>query len=295
VIVLDLNQQERLAVKDLSWSNPTRIDYSQNARWLAIELNNKEVRVRSEESAKFIQTYEGVLPRGSAFSPDHELLAIQSGDQIHIYNAGVSDDRVVRVLHGYPVNARFGYLMGSDIAGGSTFKNILLWSTKSGRQLEKENYKVLSNCQVAYTTDGTFMTSGSNFGFFTSDITSSFLCSKALNARALDITYVEDGDYAAVGLENGQIELWNIENSSATYLKTESGRVEAVAMTPDTRLLISGGSDGKITIWDTATQEIVLVIENHTARVNDIVVSSDGKQFATCAEDGTVKIWAVNN
>jgi WD40 repeat protein len=295
VVVWDLNQQARRTAKYLGWVNPTRIDFSQHARWIAMELDKKEVAVHLAADARKVQTYPGVLPQGSAFSPDHKMLAVQSSDQIHLYNAGVADDRIVRVLYGYPVNARFGFLPSSDIAGGSTLRNLLLWSTTSGQQLDKENFKTELNCQAAYTAGGSFMAAGSNLGFFTSDTTTSFLCPKTLNLRGLDVAFVEGGDYAAVGLENGQIELWSIENGVPTYLKSDSGRVEAVALTPDSNLLLSGGADGKITIWDTSSGEISLVLENHTGRVNDIVVSADGKRFATCAEDGTVKIWAVIN
>jgi eukaryotic-like serine/threonine-protein kinase len=293
VIIWNMNTQNNLIGKDLSWSNPTRLNASPNSAWIAVELNQEMVSVRAALNAAQARLYEGRLPLGNAFSPNGKLFAVQNKDKIQLYDFSRSDSSAMVVLHGLPVNARFGFLPGSDIAVASTLRNLVLWSTGSGLQLEKDNYSLLANCQVAYNGIGTFMAAGSNVGFFMGEDTAAFLCSKALHTRAVDIAFVEGGRFAAIGLQNGQVELWNTASGPADYLSPGGGAVDAVALTPDTRLLFSGGEDGKVTVWDTSTREIIRVLENHTGRINDVVVLANGKYIATCSEDGTIQIWAI--
>jgi len=88
----------------------------------------------------------------------------------------------------------------------------------------------------------------------------------------------------------------------------------AVAFSPDSRWLASGGKDNVIKIWDLATGNILRTLYGHTGNVNALAVSPDGKLLASGsgdindkrdlgaftqggvvggAEDNTVRIWSV--
>jgi WD40 repeat protein/serine/threonine protein kinase len=54
----------------------------------------------------------------------------------------------------------------------------------------------------------------------------------------------------AQGLEDGSAKLWNTETLEARTLKASDRPVELVALSPDGRMLITGGRGGKLQAWD---------------------------------------------
>jgi WD40 repeat protein len=69
--------------------------------------------------------------------------------------------------------------------------------------------------------------------------------------------------------------------------------VNAVAITPDNRLIITGSSDKTVRIWRLMTGDLLATLTEHTGSVNAIVVSPNQAWFATGASDGRVKIWKL--
>ena len=107
----------------------------------------------------------------------------------------------------------------------------------------------------------------------------------------------------------------NSGNRPELILQTGHTRsINAVAFSPDSRWLASGGKDNVVKIWDLATGNIVRTLYGHTSNVNALAISPDGKLLASGsgdinderdlgtftqggvvggAEDDTVRIWDV--
>ncbi|MEC4804218.1 MAG: WD40 repeat domain-containing serine/threonine-protein kinase [Jaaginema sp. PMC 1079.18] len=69
--------------------------------------------------------------------------------------------------------------------------------------------------------------------------------------------------------------------------------VNAVAYSPDGRILASGGSDGAIALWDAQTGELLRSFKAHSQGINTIAFRPDGRQLATGSGDHTVKLWSL--
>ncbi len=64
-----------------------------------------------------------------------------------------------------------------------------------------------------------------------------------------------------------------------------------VAISPDGRLMVTVGEDGKVIVWDFARRERRAVFSDHTGPVNAVAFSPDGKWFASGGDDRNVIVW----
>jgi WD40 repeat protein/serine/threonine protein kinase len=67
----------------------------------------------------------------------------------------------------------------------------------------------------------------------------------------------------------------------------------SVAVSPDGRLLASGGEDAIINLWSAVTGRDRAALRGHTDAVVALVFSTDGKALFSASRDGTVKQWDV--
>ena len=71
--------------------------------------------------------------------------------------------------------------------------------------------------------------------------------------------------------------------------------INAIAITPDGRMLISGSSDKTIKIWSIGTGDLICTLTDHSNPVSAIAVSAGGQLFASGSWDNTIKIWQLTS
>ncbi|NEO52125.1 MAG: WD40 repeat domain-containing protein [Okeania sp. SIO3B5] len=67
--------------------------------------------------------------------------------------------------------------------------------------------------------------------------------------------------------------------------------VNAVAVTPDGKFVVSGSSDHTVKVWNLNTATEILTFKGHTSPVNAVAVTPDGKKVVSGASDNTVRVW----
>lgn len=125
-----------------------------------------------------------------------------------------------------------------------------------------------------------------------------------LVGHTADIFHIEfspDGSRLATVSPDGTAKVWEASTGKLMLtLNQGSGTVPYwVAFSPDgSRIAVAntrGNFEGWVTIWNSATGEMLLTLPNQNAHVNSVSFSPDGTRILTTSDDQTTRIWDANS
>jgi len=124
---------------------------------------------------------------------------------------------------------------------------------------------------------------------------------QGLPERTHDIAFSADGKWMAAACGDpgvyGLVKLWSIAPGEppkpARDLAESADAIFAVAFSPDGRKLAAAGADRVVRVYETATGEVLVQIEDHADWIYDLAFSPDGKLLATASRDKTTKVFDV--
>ena len=101
----------------------------------------------------------------------------------------------------------------------------------------------------------------------------------------------DDGKLLALG-GNDHIYLWDL--SCGKYLRKMScNKVHSVAISNDSRYLVSGSNDKTVRLWDVATGKEIKQFLGHTESVNSVAISKDSRYLVSGSIDKTLRLWEL--
>ncbi len=151
--------------------------------------------------------------------------------------------------------------------------------------------------QVLFSPDGSLVLSESFKDKLKINDTSTGSLKKSLPLRysANSMAISSDGQFLAVGTNNGKVELWDIK--SFELVKTfpvTKWSIYAVALSPDGKMLGSCAADGTIQLWDIASEKMLYSLGQKDDRMISMDFSDDSKFIAALNRRGKTSVWDVS-
>lgn len=110
------------------------------------------------------------------------------------------------------------------------------------------------------------------------------------SARTISVD-PSSGDIA-VGFSDHFIRVFDANLDLKSEWKAHANSVFTLRYIPGSNILMSGGRDARLRIWDGAKNYgQVAEIVAHLYAINHIDFSPDGKHFVTCSMDKSIKVW----
>lgn len=93
------------------------------------------------------------------------------------------------------------------------------------------------------------------------------------------------------------LESWirgNTKKSQDKDYQRHTGRILAVAASPDGKFVATGGADRKLIIYDAHALKPIKVFTHHRDAVTGLVFRRGTNQLYSCSKDRTVKVWSLD-
>ena len=219
------------------------------------------------------------------FSPDGQSLALANNDPkaIELLNAKTKEGSILDQSAGF-TNPVFSS-DGKQVAARKD-ATMRVWDADTGRFLEE---LTIDNADLIafYPDTKRVAQDAKNAGVVVVDT----------NTRArlpLPVVYFyrtfsSDRRRIAIGTDNGQIRILNVETAEDVYeLNGPKSRISDLAFSPNGKRLASA-SDNEITLWDLSTGKQIRTMDFNRALVH-LVFSPDDTRLAAMGDDG-LRIW----
>ena len=211
-----------------------------------------------------------------------------------------------------PIVSKLDISPDGRYALSGSFDHFILWDIFQGKKLQSFTHPKAfagDTIAVAFSPNGKYFASGGQ-GTKLWDLSTRQEIMTFDNNRAFSITFSPDGKYILCGGPPSDLGLFSTPKPPTLKLFDVSTGEEikdfklqqyvwSVAFSPDGKYVLSGGSDGKMDLWNISSGKAIRTVEasggRMDPRVNAVSFSSDGKLALSGGSDNTVRLWNAKN
>ena len=99
-------------------------------------------------------------------------------------------------------------------------------------------------------------------------------------------------DIAAMPVKDGMLLL---EEEYSLFLEGHTESVKSIAISSDSKYIVSGGYDNTVRIWNLQDKTQEAVLQGHTDWVYSVAITSDNTYIVSGGWDNTVRIWNLQD
>jgi hypothetical protein len=302
ILVFSQHQQ---TVRSITWAP--------DGKMLASGANDAQMLIWDLNGTVQVQKRQAGAVRSVAWSPDGQQLAVGAANQVMFINPlkGTTLAQPAQIHTAAVTTLAWSIRQPALLVSGGLDKRAVVWNTNSytpqtiftGHTTAIESASWASDGQTVGTSSLGGVVRVWNAG--NGKQVRGFFMDAQLPMRA--VSFASSGGQLAVGGDDGIVRLWDglvclqqVQVGFGTQctdvpqrLHAHSGHVRALAWSPDSRFLATGGDDGMLAIWYPGQRQTPLLKVKHNAPVLALAWSADGKQVAT-ASGNSVSIWSLN-
>lgn len=234
------------------------------------------------------------------------LYDVETGEEISLF-AGICESIAFSPEGRFLVNSGGDYF--SNLGGSRWEKKVELWEVATGQRVSFPNMPPAA-AALRFSEGGKTLISLSKSRKTISrlNVETGKQTVNQLGERPgyvhLEV-YALTEDKIAIGMDNGNIELWdtrtgkklstireNIKRIELPGMRTaENNSVFILAFSPDGAQLASVSNDATIQLWDTINNAKPITIRNHIGEPTALAFSPDGKTLASGSDKKMLQLW----
>lgn len=97
------------------------------------------------------------------------------------------------------------------------------------------------------------------------------------------------------GTDEGVVQMWDNQMEESYLELPELHRINALAISPDRKMLAIGREKGDAIIWDLENEKLIRNISGHQSAIMDLDFSPDNKYLLTASRDRTSRVFEIAN
>ncbi|MCE9565461.1 MAG: WD40 repeat domain-containing protein [Planctomycetes bacterium] len=248
-----------------------------------------------------------------AFHPkDAKVIASACGNQVHLWNP--ANGKPIKTLVNLgktdkPVKSIAYSPDGKQLAVGSDDGILRVYESDTGKATYTSPTRNARIERVAFSPNGLMVAVGDSntFAAVYAPTTPNPLAmtAQAVNTgEVMGVAFTPDnanvltcGRDGIVRLTAGPKPDGSTAGNTSTRLREysgHSGAVTCLAVIPDGSLMVTGGEDKTVRVWEIGSGKQVRSLQGHLGRVTAVATRGDGKQIASASEDGAIRMWDLS-
>src|SRR5215475_4633832 len=116
--------------------------------------------------------------------------------------------------------------------------------------------------------------------------------SKPVTVPLADTSITVGADRTAKIWDTAQLDQKNPHPRSV--MKGHLKYVLAADMSPDEKMLVTGGADKALYLWEVTSGRLLGQLQGHTKDIESVAFTPNGRLIVSASEDGSVRIWSVD-
>ena len=276
---------------------------AQGALAISAGRNDKSIGAWDLASGAFLQTLEGHKQSVEALAVNSEgtlVLSASSDYSVGVWDVATGLMKSNLQGHRGEINAVAISRDNRQAASASSDGTLKLWDITSGKCVKtfENEHSAEPLCAVKFMPDGRSLIVGARDGAVA-------LWSIVLGKRVrefpghfgaiLDLAVFPDKPQFLTGGEDKTLRLWNADNGQNIWLVRDGkSRFNAIALSPDSRFVFSGGLEGantSVNIWEVSTGKLTQSVCPHAKGIAALTLSADGCKMLTGSEDKFLRVW----